>query len=213
MRTTSPFKFEAKLAESGIFEGYASTFGGKPDMYGDIIAKGAFIRSLNEHDRAGTRPALLWAHEPSEPIGVFNSIKEDSKGLKVVGKLTLGTRRGREAYELLADGAVTGLSIGYFPAKNGVKYHADHRELVDVDLLEISLVAVPANSNARITEVRSFTDPREVESILRANGFSKSQARSFMAQGFKGLSNSDDVEAAADLERIIRAATQQLKEI
>ena len=67
-RLTFPLEAKAEGA-AGIVSGYASTFGGMPDSYGDVIAVGAFADSLKQHKAANTRPALLWSHDQSSPIG------------------------------------------------------------------------------------------------------------------------------------------------
>lgn len=81
----------AKVDSDGVFEGYGSTFGGPPDAYGDVVAPGAFAKSLERHRKAGTRPLLLWMHDASEPIGTWQHVEEDARGLKVRGRLTLAT--------------------------------------------------------------------------------------------------------------------------
>src|SRR3546814_6329952 len=50
------------VSDEGTFEGYASTFGGSPDSYGDVVLPGAFAESLVRHQREGTMPLLLWGH-------------------------------------------------------------------------------------------------------------------------------------------------------
>jgi HK97 family phage major capsid protein/HK97 family phage prohead protease len=147
---------EIKLASDleGLIEGYASPFGGDPDSYGDIIAKGAFSKSLADHKAAGTSPLMLWHHNQAEPIGVWLDVHEDAFGLAVKGRLILDTQRGREAYALLKAGALNGLSIGYrvveFERRPG-----GGRILKVIDLIEISPVSVPAATRARITGVKT----------------------------------------------------------
>src|SRR3546814_6119409 len=70
------------VSDEGTFEGYASTFGGSPDSYGDVVLPGAFAESLVRHKREGTMPLLLWGHNASElPIGNWVDMAEDGKGL------------------------------------------------------------------------------------------------------------------------------------
>lgn len=150
------FDIEVKFAtdEAGTITGYASVFEGEPDSYGDIIARGAFTTSLAEHKAAGSSPLLLWQHDPSEPIGVWLALREDATGLHVTGKLILETRRGQEAYALLKAGALNGLSIGFRPRAS--ERRADGgRILQDLELIEISLVSIPAASLARVTNVKT----------------------------------------------------------
>ena len=191
--------YEFKLAGSeatGTFAGYASTFGGIPDSYGDIIAPGAFLASLAEHRQKGSLPAMLWAHQPDEPIGRWITLKEDSHGLAVEGKLTIGTKRGAEAYALMNDGAL-GLSVGFRVQPDGARYQGSTRILKGVDLLEISPVAMPANSFARVTGVKSaLSKPvniREFEAALRdACGLSVREAKRVASAGWPALQHRDD---------------------
>ena len=110
---TQDFHLQIKSADdSGEFEGYASTFGGAPDAYGDVVQAGAFAESLVQHQRAGTMPLMLWAHDPNEPIGVWQEFHEDGKGLYARGTLLKGVQKADEAYIRLKAGAVRGLGIG-----------------------------------------------------------------------------------------------------
>jgi HK97 family phage prohead protease len=141
---------ELKAASSGWeVAGYASTFGGQPDSYGDIVAKGAFADSLL------TRPnvRLLWQHDMAEPIGKVISLKEDEKGL--LGHWSLvPTDIGTKAHQLLTAGLVDSLSIGFLT--KDAEYNNDGtRVLKAVDLFEVSLVTVPANTNAIVTSFKS----------------------------------------------------------
>ena len=131
-------------AVTGRFEGYATLFD-LPDEQGDRVAPGAFARSLAQRQ---TPVKLLWQHEPTQPIGVWESLTEDSKGLRVQGRLVLGTQLGSEAAALLAAGALDGLSIGYRVRE--AEQLPQGRRLLDLDLWEISLVTFPMLPQARI---------------------------------------------------------------
>ena len=100
------------LAADGVFAGYASVFG-KIDQQNEIVAPGAFARSLKDWRQQSRLPAMLWMHDPGQPIGLWLAATEDASGLAVEGRLALRTQKGAEAYELLKLGALTGLSIGY----------------------------------------------------------------------------------------------------
>ncbi|MFT7180920.1 MAG: HK97 family phage prohead protease, partial [Planctomycetota bacterium] len=106
------FEQVATVADDGRIEGYASLFG-KSDQSGDMVERGAFARSLASLKAAGRSVKLLWQHDPAEPMGVWDMVHEDDRGLKVRGRLLTETRRGREALALLRAGAMDGLSIGY----------------------------------------------------------------------------------------------------
>lgn len=183
---------ELKADEQGVIDGYGSIFG-NVDSYGDIVAKGAFARTLADADAVKRMPAMLWQHNPDEPIGVWSAMREDAKGLYVKGQLA-DTQRGREALTLTKMGALTGLSIGYSTVKFEYDQAKDIRTLVDVDLWEVSPVTFPANDKARISAVKSASEmtEREIEEILRDAGFSKKEAKAFIAEGFRSLRSRDD---------------------
>ncbi|HVQ09359.1 MAG TPA: HK97 family phage prohead protease [Allosphingosinicella sp.] len=124
------------------FAGYAAIFG-RADRGGDVIRAGAFARSLRR--KAGAMP-LLWQHAPERPIGRVDYLKEDRRGLRVIGQLSEGAA-GREAAALLKEGAVRGLSFGY-----RVREAAGEapRELIELELVEISLVTLPMQPKALV---------------------------------------------------------------
>lgn len=175
------FPFEVKsLSEDGTFDGYGSTFGGEPDSYGDVIAKGAFSKSLAKGGRNGNGIAMLWQHNSDQPIGIWPSISEDSRGLAVQGKIAINTSLGKDAYTLLKMGAIKGLSIGYNTVDYEYNTESKIRTLKEVDLWEISLVTFPANTNATITGIKAFEEAqniREFERALRDAGLSQKQAK------------------------------------
>lgn len=135
---------------TGIFTGYASLFG-IADTQNDIVERGAFAASLLKRGTAGIR--MLWQHDPAEPIGTWLSLAEDPVGLRVTGRLVTQTARGREALDLMAAGAVDGLSIGFKAVRAEGRRRGGPRRLFEVDLWEVSVVTFPALSGARVTRV------------------------------------------------------------
>lgn len=119
------------------FAGYAAVFG-HPDRGGDVVRSGAFARSLK---RGGAVP-LLWQHRAGRAIGRVDYLKEDNRGLRVIARLS----DDRVAAALRA-GEATGLSFGYRvrAARDGAL-----RELVELDLVEVSLVTEPMQPRARV---------------------------------------------------------------
>jgi HK97 family phage major capsid protein/HK97 family phage prohead protease len=140
------------IGDLGVFSGYALTWN-TLDRHGTAFAPGAFAASLIEHRSAGTAPVMLWAHDPASPIGTWLSITEDHKGLRVEGKLVTETRQGGEAYALLKAGSLNGLSIGFRRLADRAR-QGGGRLITAASLQEISLVTIPSNETARITEVR-----------------------------------------------------------
>jgi HK97 family phage prohead protease len=158
----------------GTFSGYASLFD-VVDLGRDRVRRGAFARSLAKRGAAGVR--MLWQHDPGEPIGVWVTIEEDAKGLLVHGRLEPAVERGRAALVLLRRGALDGLSIGFRAARSAVERGTRIRDLVEIDLWEISLVTFPMLPDARVARVkggrpdedRAATLMRRAASSLRSN--------------------------------------------
>lgn len=138
------------LSEDGRFAGYASVFD-LTDNQRDRVMRGAFAESIKGRAR---EVKLLWQHDQAEPIGYFTKMFEDKHGLYVEGVLLLGVARAREAYALLKEGVLSGLSIGYSPLRYTSEASTGIRRLHKVDLWEISLVTFPANEASRVSVVK-----------------------------------------------------------
>ena len=110
---------------------------------------GAYARSLMRLAAEGRAVKMLWQHDPAEPIGVWEDIREDAKGLKVRGRILTEVDRGREAVALIAAGAIDGLSIGYRTV-TAEKDAKGQRLLREVELWEVSLVTFPMLPEARV---------------------------------------------------------------
>lgn len=155
--------------EERTFKGYASTFG-NVDEVGDIIEAGAFAKSIQERGPEGTKQIkVLWQHDM--PLGMPTVMLEDSKGLYVEGKISK-TRLGDEALELMRDGVVDRMSIG-FSIPQGKAYYDEAmgvRKIKEVKLFEFSPVTFPANELAVVTGVKNLELIRQL-----ANGGELSQ--------------------------------------
>lgn len=189
------FTLDLKASEQGRITAYAAVFG-NVDRQGERIERGAFTKSL----AAGAELPLLAGHDQTQfPVGRILSMTEDAKGLLIEAQLTLETERGKEAWALIKSGALTGLSIGYRVAPGGAKQAGNVRELHELELLECSLVSVPANPEARIVKFKSMTTASDLRGFLMQRGLSRGQADDYISAGFKALGTNPDVdfEAAA----------------
>jgi hypothetical protein len=142
------------LEDDGRITAYASTFGNVYEVgWGakEVIEKGAFAKTLKE--RTG-RP-ILWQHNPAQPIGVELNAAEDDKGLLVEGQLNLEVQTAREARSLALQGAISGISMGFFPIIHEREPEKNLTRMKEVKLMEWSLVTFPANDRARIKKVRA----------------------------------------------------------
>lgn len=153
------------LSADGSFEGYASLFN-IVDLGGDVVAPGAFRDSLRARGARGIK--MLFQHDANEPIGVWDEIREDARGLFVRGRLMLDVARAREVLALMRAGALDGLSIGFKAIKGQRAPHTGIRRLTRIDLWEISIVTFPLLPEARIAHVKSRACRPLEETILAA---------------------------------------------
>ncbi|MDT7934219.1 MAG: HK97 family phage prohead protease [Sphingomonadaceae bacterium] len=126
---------------SARIAGYAAVWD-HPDHGRDVIRRGAFARA----PRGGL--PLLWQHDAKRPIGRIESVGEDQRGLRVIGRIADGSAAGHEAMALVKAGALTGLSFGYRVRR--ARDRPPGRELLDLELLEVSLVTFPMQPRARV---------------------------------------------------------------
>jgi HK97 family phage prohead protease len=136
------------LTEGCRIEGYASLFG-LADQGGDVVMPGAYRKSLARLSNEGRAVRMLWQHDATQPIGVWEDIVEDGRGLKVKGRILTEVEKGREAAALVAAGAIDGLSIGYRTV-TAEKDAKGQRLLREVELWEVSLVTFPMLAEARV---------------------------------------------------------------
>lgn len=142
-------------APKGVIEGYASIFN-EVDRGNDIVLPGAFTKSLR--DKRSTRLPMLVGHAQRIPVGVWQEMREDSKGLFVRGWIDIESQDGGQLYRVMKQKAEIGISIGYRAIQVEYRQEKDRdqiRLLKEVDLYEISLVTIPMCDGARITAVKS----------------------------------------------------------
>jgi HK97 family phage prohead protease len=207
-------------AGGGTFEGYASVFGGN-DSYDDTIEAGAFSKTLKGRKRP---PLMLYSHDPRSVIGKYPMLKEDKKGLFVHGEFTPNHTEAQNVRASMMHDAIDGLSIGFALRKGDYELKDPEdpfggRIIKNLDLREISVVAMPADDAARTTDVKAEVELMEsitdVEHVLRDAGFSRSAAMAFVSR-FKGIVQCDTEslkeEIAALQERLEGGRLNGVKE-
>ena len=136
---------------TGVFVGYASLFGAR-DTSGDMVMPGAFAASLKIRGVENIR--MLFQHDPAEPVGAWLEMIENERGLYVRGRLDRNVQRGRELLSLLECRGLDGLSIG-FKTVNATRDRFTHtRQLIRIDLWEVSLVTFPMLEGARVSGLK-----------------------------------------------------------
>jgi HK97 family phage prohead protease len=201
------FELKREPDEDGTFEGYASVFD-VVDLGMDVVAPGAFSKSLG----SGRRVKMLWQHSMSDPIGVWDEVREDQRGLYVKGRLLKEVQRGREAMALLKAGAIDGMSIGYRTIEAMAEAGGRVRKLVEVELHEISIVTNPMLPEARVTAIKSIRTEREFEAFLRDAGYSRKEATAIALHGFKGLTGLRDA-GSDEGDEGVKALLQSLEKL
>lgn len=204
---TYPFLLKG-VSDSGEFEGYASVFD-NIDYYGDVIRRGAFERTLAEWKKKDALPPVLWQHMSGVPLGPHLEMREDDKGLFVRGKLLMDViEKAREAYHLLKNKVVRGMSIGFDIFDGGQTYDGKTNvwNLTGIDLWENSIVTFPANDQATVTQVKSILEggklppPSVFEALLRDAGFTRKHAAWITSHGYTDLRDSGPPLRDAEVE-------------
>lgn len=183
-------KAEAESDGKMRFSGYLAYFD-NVDAYGDVIEKGAFRVTLKDARKSGRTIPVLEQHgggfigggSDMTPLGYYENLKEDNEGLFAEGVL-FGTGRGKDMHVLLKEApqGAMGQSIGYKTIKARSPMPAERakgveRYLEEIYLAEGSIVTFPANSKARVEDVKAASlFWRQIEDHFRKNGFSKASA-------------------------------------
>lgn len=154
------------VTDGSMIEGYASVFG-KTDQGGDVVQRGAYAASLKSLVETQRRVKMLWQHDPSQPIGVWDEVREDEKGLFVRGRILTDVEKGREAATLIEAGAIDGLSIGYRTKRSG-KDAAGKRLLHELELWEVSLVTFPMLPEARVGAKQDAPETSHFSELVEA---------------------------------------------
>ncbi len=165
------FEEGVALAEDGCISGYASVFG-SADQGGDVVQAGAYGASLKRLAASGRAIKMLWQHDPAQPIGIWDEVREDKRGLFVKGRFLSEVQKGLEATALVKAGAIDGLSIGYrtIRAEKDVK---GRRLLHELELWEVSLVTFPMLPEARVQ------GKAEADADVDANGLAQEMVAAF----------------------------------
>jgi HK97 family phage prohead protease len=169
-RARVPFAVHTANSNAPVtFEGYASVFDTLIDAFMPTkIERGAFTATLADPEQR-RRVKILWQHDTAEPIGKPLELREDSRGLFMRAQLST-TPRALEAAQLLRDQVVSDLSIGF----NVGTFRIDRsgaepvRHILELQLIEVSLVTFAANPQARITQVHQRADSPLTRAIADA---------------------------------------------
>lgn len=164
--------YEAEQADGGEIVAYASTFDRIPDAYGDVVAPGAFAKSLADWQASGNPIPLLFGHRTDDPrmnIGAVIEASEDERGLRIRARFDEDNEVSQYTRKLVKEGRLTKLSFAYDTLDSEIITLEDGtraNELKELKIYEISLVPIPAN---QLTEVISAKAANEIPPMLDAN--------------------------------------------
>lgn len=140
------------------------------DSDNDIIRRGAFAKSIQERgplSGSNRKIAFLRYHNWEMPIGKFNRLEEDQKGLFAVGKLSESTN-GNDAFIDYQEGIIREHSIGFRYIKDKIRFIEDASmesggfyEVNEVQLFEGSAVTFGANEFTNVVEVAKAEGGKE----------------------------------------------------
>ena len=167
------FKVEYKDAGNGSLEGYASTWIREPDSYGDIIEPGAFTETIKKREETGHPFPLCFNHDFNAVIGAVESVKDTEKGPFIEAKF-LDTALAQDVRKMLESGAIYQFSFAYDIKGRRNPTEEEEKEgvvnvLTDLEVFEISVVTVPANQNAVVTEVKAGRRNRKADEEIIKN--------------------------------------------
>lgn len=229
------FDFQMKALDThGVFSGYGSVFD-VIDSYREVVAPGAFAKSLEKWKEKDRLPPMLYQHRAGEPIGAYTLMREDTKGLYVEGQLLVDDiQRAREVYALMKAKALSGMSIGFNVVEDAYDSRAGIYTLNQVDLWEVSIVTFPANEAAGVESVKDqrtyaaferlradnargvFPSIRDFEEAMREAGYSKQDATAIASLSIGKLrrdaasNEATPAELLASVTLAIAAATSDL---
>lgn len=184
-----------EVSADGTFSGYGAMFS-NVDLGRDIIAPGAFTKTLAK--KLISKIKMLWQHDPTQPIGIWESITEDKRGLLVKGRLLInqGVPKADEAYALLKAGAIDGMSIGFEIPEGGSSFDDKKRvrTINEASLWEVSLVTFPMNPKASVTNVKSVVPFQDLSLADRGRAWDGAAAEARVRQWAGGGSDLADMD-------------------
>ena len=202
-RIQAPLEIKA-AKDDGTFTGYAAVFG-NIDLGYDVIEQGAFTKAKTTKDGM-LRIAI--GHNLNMLAGKA-TFRQDDHGLYVEGKLSLGVSYVRDQYELMKDGVLDGLSVGFDILPEGAAYEERGLKYVRVikaaELWEFSIVPFGMNPQALVDNVKTI---RDFEAQLRGLGYSQREAKALASGGFKSLGHRDGGPDSETLADELKALTQ-----
>jgi uncharacterized protein len=190
--------------KEGEFIVYPSTFIRKPDAYGDVIAKGAFLDTIKEWEESGNTLPGLYGHRMDDPdffVAGASEMAEDEHGWRIKGEFDLESPKGKQVYRLVKGRRLNQLSFAYDvieEARVELEDGQKANELRKLRVYEFSFVPVGANQDTSVVAVKALTDSIKAGRVLSAkNETALREARDSIDSVLKSLGDSEDGKAAS----------------
>jgi HK97 family phage prohead protease len=232
IKSTNAFIDAVKGEEGGErrFEGFAST--PNMDRFNEVVESKAFEGTINIFKQ---NPIMLFMHNTREPIGHFDSFELRDDGLRVSGVIGEGFHPADRVWKMITQGHLKAMSIGFREIDGEVKDIKDAKgnkheiyHITKLELLEISVVAVPANREAlftyedgKLVDIKVLDEDGNVEgsenaeeTVVTTDADSQGEAST---EGGKIEIEADtvsDVQAAIkEIEDVLKGAQEPSKEL
>lgn len=220
------FELKAKEDETGMIAGFFSTYDEEPDSYGDIIRPGAFTETIKKRAESGHPFPLCFNHDFSQVIGAVDKIEDTEKGPYIEAHF-LDTALAQDVRKMLKSGAIYQFSFAYDvlgwedPTKEQ-REKGISNVLTKLEVFEISVVTVPANQNAVMTEVKnaeleikqgkrnSKADENVIRDAIAQLGKCIESLESLIGEGEEDKPTED--EAPAEAEPEVNEASEEPKD-
>ena len=204
-------KVEGMTEDYLTISGYGSVFG-NVDKGNDMVMPGAFKACIAE----GRKPKMLWNHDPAQPIGAWDEMSEDERGLRMKGRISRKGKAG-EIADLIEMGGIEGLSIGYRTQEYEMDAEKGVRKLTKLDLWETSVVTFPMNEMAGIYAMKAEDiTQRDIERAFKNMGHSNRMAKAMAGGAWKAraevLRDADDAPDPEQVQRDVDELKQLLTE-
>lgn len=183
-----------------IFTGIAST--PTPDMVQDIVEPNGAEFKLPL--------PLLWQHNHGDPIGWITDAKVSKSGIEISGEVADIPEKGElkdrllKAWQMLKNGLVRGLSIGFSPIEYSWMEDTGGMHILKWDWLELSAVTIPANQEATITNIKAASGRKYIPGVAGKRGQNKMN----LYEQLKALQDARELNVArmTELSEIIKSA-------
>ncbi len=190
--------YENETSDGGEIVAYASTFDRIPDAYGDIVAPGAFAKSLADWQASGNPIPLLFGHRTDDPrmnLGAVIEASEDERGLRIRARFDEDNEVAQYTRKLVKEGRLTKLSFAYDTLDSEIITLDDGTratELKELKIYEISLVPIPANQLTEVLEVKDGEHKHVIRDLVAAVDLSYGETMEKICDLASKVLNEDD---------------------